>query len=177
MKKLVEIKARYKDLDYVRRRLKELNAKHVGVFHQVDTYFLIGDKRLKLREVEGQSYAQLVYYLREDIKGPKVSNVMLVRVLDSDTLKRVLEDILGIKVVVDKIREIYLYKGVQVHLDQVKGLGTFIEFEMNIENRKVDEGKQFLKELMRELGVKESDLIERSYSDLMLRSLEVRTEG
>jgi len=169
MKKiLVEFKARHGDLESARIRLREMNAKYIGAFRQVDTYFLVGGRRLKLREVENRDYAQLVYYVRENIKEPKVSRVTIARTPDPDSLKDILSMVLGVKVVVDKVREIYRYNGVQIHLDVVKGLGTFIEVEMEVESSKVEEGRAFLKEFMRKLGVDENNLIKGSYSDLLL---------
>ncbi len=169
-KTLVEIKAKCKNLDRVRRKLKKVGAEFVGVFHQIDTYFVVGEKRLKLREIEGEKTAKLIYYLRENIRGPKVSNILIVGTTEGDELKKILNDVLGIKVVVDKKREIYKYKGVQIHLDEVKNLGSFIEFEMRIPKGAEARGRKYLKNLMNELEIVEKDLITGSYSDLLLES-------
>ena len=61
-----------------------------------------------------------------------------------------------------------MYKGVQIHLDEVKGLGTFIEFELNIDEKRIEEGKNKLYKLMKELGIKRKWLAQVSYSDLLL---------
>jgi len=166
-KTLVEIKARCRDLNAVRDKLIKSGAMYVGVFHQIDTYFLIGDRRLKLREIEGDEESKLVYYLRENIPGPKVSNIIIVRTVEGEGLKKILSDVLGVKVVVDKKREIYKYRGVQIHLDEVKDLGTFIEFEMEVPRGSEGEGRRYLVNLMRELEIEEKDLASGSYSDLL----------
>jgi adenylate cyclase, class 2 len=44
-------------------------------------------------------------------------------------LRAALSSALGIKVVVAKKRSLFLWNEVRIHLDEVKGLGNFIEFE------------------------------------------------
>lgn len=165
MKKLLEIKARYRDLNTAKKILSEINAKKIGIYHQIDTYFNISIGRLKLREIEGERNSKLVYYIREDIRRPKQSKVYLAEICDTDGVKEMLTAIFGIKVVVDKIREIYRYNEIQVHLDRVKELGEFVEFEMEIQDLKRDR-KRLLK-LMKILKIDEKDLIKGSYSDLL----------
>ena len=166
-KTLVEIKVRCRDLNAVRDKLIKSGATYIGVFHQIDTYFLIGERRLKLREIEGDEESKLVYYLRENIPGPKVSNIIIVRTVEGEGLKKILSDVLGVKVIVDKKREIYRYRGVQIHLDEVKDLGTFIEFEMEVPRGSENEGRRYLVDLMRELEIEYKDLVSGSYSDLL----------
>ena len=64
-KHLVEMKARYEDLGKARALLA--GSETVGTFRQVDTYFLTGEKRLKVRSVEGRREGQIVYYERPDV--------------------------------------------------------------------------------------------------------------
>ena len=47
MKKLLEIKARYDDLNIARKILSKINAEKIGVYHQIDTYFNVDIGRLK----------------------------------------------------------------------------------------------------------------------------------
>lgn len=165
MKKLLEIKARYDDLNIARKILSKINAEKIGVYHQIDTYFNVDIGRLKLREVEGEKSAKLVYYIREDIRKPKQSNVYLAEICDIEGVREILTKIFGMKVVVDKIREIYRYNGIQIHLDKVKKLGRFIEFEVEIKDLKRD--KERILELMKILKIDGKDLIRGSYSDLL----------
>ena len=162
---LVEIKAKVEDLAQVRERLRELGARHLGTFRQIDTYFEVPEGRLKLRETSGERLAELVYYEREDVPGPKKSNVYLVRLEKPRAFKEVLCKVLRMKVVVKKIREVYIYRGTRIHLDMVEGLGAFIEFEKKTLD--VEGDREFLKELMSELALDPSSLISLSYSDLL----------
>ncbi|KYH39475.1 MAG: putative Adenylate cyclase [Candidatus Bathyarchaeota archaeon B26-1] len=162
---LVEIKAEVEDLTQVRERLRELGARHLGTFRQIDTYFEVPEGRLKLRETLGEKLAELVYYEREDVPGPKKSKVYLVRLEKPRAFKEVLCKVLRMKVVVKKIREVYIYRGTRIHLDRVEGLGAFIEFEKKTLD--VEGDREFLKELMSELALDPSSLISLSYSDLL----------
>ena len=162
---LVEIKAKVEDLAQVRERLRELGARHLGTFRQIDTYFEVPEGRLKLRETSGERLAELVYYEREDVPGPKKSNVYIVRLEKPRAFKEVLCKVLRMKVVVKKIREVYIYRGTRIHLDRVEGLGAFIEFEKKTLD--VEGDREFLKELMSELALDPSSLISLSYSDLL----------
>jgi adenylate cyclase class 2 len=64
---LVELKAKMKNVEEVKRRLSLLGARHIGTFHQVDTYFEVHQGRLKLRETERQDSGDVVYYERPDV--------------------------------------------------------------------------------------------------------------
>lgn len=167
---LVELKAKIEDINEVREKLLKLNAKFVGKFHQIDTYFNVPKGRLKLREIENKPYAQLIYYEREDIAAPKKSEVYILEIAKPSDFKRKVEKILGIKSVVDKIREIYIYEETKIHLDYVKKLGFFIEFEKKTSNEKleIEKSRKFLEKLMKRLNVKPENLIKLSYGELIL---------
>ena len=71
-------------------------------------------------------------------------------------------------VVVRKRREILLWDNVRIHLDEVDGLGTFLELEAVVDERH-DEATCHAQvaRLMPALGLAESDLIAASYADLL----------
>lgn len=122
----IEIKARCSDHERVRKILKSQNAVFIGTDHQVDTYFKVQHGRLKLRE--GNIENSLIFYAREDIEGPKKSEVILIP-NPPPLLKDLLSKALGILVVVDKEREIYFIDNVKFHLDTVEDIGAFVEIE------------------------------------------------
>ncbi len=166
---MVELKAKVEDLDALRNKLFQRGAAQVGVFRQIDTYYKVPEGRLKLREVEGKTEAELIYYERENIAGPKRSTVYLLTIPKPQILKHILERIMEKRVVVDKKREIYRYEGVQIHLDVVKGLGSFIEFESvtSQEPAQQKEDMLMLERLGEKLGVTFQRLESLSYSDLI----------
>ncbi|UCE96117.1 MAG: class IV adenylate cyclase [Candidatus Bathyarchaeota archaeon] len=166
---MVELKARANSLELSRNRLIEFGAKKIGVFHQIDTYYEVPTGRLKLREVEGKADSELIYYEREDVFEPKKNSVFIFQLSQSQILKGILNRILTIKGVVDKIREIYLYDDIQIHLDTVRDLGSYIEFERITSSDPRQQKKDLLKleRLRKRLNISSQSLERSSYSDLI----------
>jgi adenylate cyclase class 2 len=164
----IEIKARCADLAAARAVALRLATRHVGLDHQVDTYFATRAGRLKLRE-SSLSGGQLVPYLRPDERGPKRSDYRILPVDDPVGTRRLLAELLGVECVVDKEREIVLHENVRIHLDRVQGLGEFIELEAVFDGSAAAEDEQHRKLafLMKELGVREDDLVAVSYENLV----------
>jgi len=168
----IELKARVADWDAVREIAKKIATEYLGVERQVDTYFHCAQGRLKLREIDGKQ-AQLVWYDRVDQQSPKTSDYNLVPVLDPETLKSILTTALGVRAVVDKRREIFLVENVRIHLDEVAGLGQFIEFEVVL-GRDADEelGHAAIKRLREKFSIADSALISGSYGELVIGARE-----
>ena len=165
-KHLVELKARYEDLGKARALLS--GAERIGSFRQVDTYFSLGERRLKLRAVVGRKEGQLVYYERPDEGGVKESLVLLADLPDSAVVLDILRRTFPVRAEVRKTREIYRLEGVQVHLDSVEGLGRFIEFEKVVSGEAEEEaGRAQLDSLVRYFQIATEDLMASSYSDLL----------
>ena len=165
-KHLVELKARYEDHGKARALLA--GSDRLGTFRQVDTYFSLGERRLKVRCVEGQREGQLVYYERPDEGGVKESHVLLASLPDAATVLEILGRVIPVQAEVRKTREIHRYRGVQVHLDTVKGLGKFIEFEKVLGDESEREtGRQELESLRRYFQIPDEDVMASSYSDLV----------
>jgi predicted adenylyl cyclase CyaB len=164
----VEIKARYNDTAFLRDYLNRNAAEFKGIDEQTDTYFNVPKGRLKLRQ--GNIENNLIYYERDNHAGPKNSRFQLVAVPDAEKLKELLTNSLGVKIVVQKKREIYFIANVKFHIDEVPGLGAFMEIEAS--NKSADLPQEKLQEqcdfYMNELQVKNEDLISVSYSDMLL---------
>ena len=162
----IELKARLRDLDAARETAAAMATERLGVERQTDTYFFCGQGRLKLREIEGRP-AQLISYSRPDERGPKPSDYLLVPVPDAAAMKSALSAALGVRCVVEKRREIYLWRNVRIHLDDVAGLGTFLEFEAVLGPDADDLlGHAQLEELSRCFGIAPGDLLTGSYGEL-----------
>ncbi len=165
----IEIKAKLNNHRKIRETLKSKNANFKGKSHQIDTYFNIRKGKLKLREEKiGNS---LIYYDREDKKGPRQSSVTLFKLPPKSSLKKLLTRALGILVVVDKQREVYFIDNVEFHLDSIKDLGNFVEIEVTNEDSNIGKAKlieqcQFFLDLFK---ISQNDLISSSYSDLLLK--------
>ncbi|MCC7369698.1 MAG: hypothetical protein IT306_14810 [Chloroflexi bacterium] len=130
--------------------------------------------------------------MRPDQEGPKRSDVILYGTRPGSDLKTLLTAALGTLVVVEKRREIYFVEvsdvsvpddstaaararnreNVKVHIDTVKGLGSFVEIEAIDLDGSL--GPALLeaqcRQLMQQLEIAESDLEPASYSDLLMRA-------
>ncbi len=164
----VEIKARCTSTERIRQYLVDHHAEFKGTDNQCDTYFNVSNGRLKLRE--GNIENNLIYYERTNQGGPKSSDFKLVKVEDAAGLKDALTRSLGIKTIVQKQREIYYIDNVKFHIDHVPGLGDFVEIEAGniIADKTKDELQRQCEFYMSALNIQEADLVEISYSDLML---------
>jgi adenylate cyclase class 2 len=163
----IEIKARVADLDHAREVARRLATDHLGVLQQTDTYFHCPSGRLKLREIEGQP-AELIAYARPDQAGPKTSDYHLVVAADPAGLLRALSSTLGVRIVVKKRREVFLVDNVRIHLDEVYGLGSFLELEAVV-GEEVDEKRahEQISGLLEALRIDGSDLLDSSYGDML----------
>ena len=163
----IEIKARPRDFEEIKSRAEGLSDTPVQVIPQEDIFFNVERGRLKLR-ILAPDQAQLIFYTRPDQEGPKRSEYHLTHSSDPVNLKHVLELAYGIRGVVRKTRYLYLVGQTRVHLDDVEGLGRFMELEVVLEEGQSDaEGQKVAEELMSALGVERGDLIDTAYMDLL----------
>lgn len=163
----IEIKARARDLDRLERRARELGGGEAEELLQVDTFYSVPTGRLKLR-VFGDGTGELIQYHRPDRGGPKESRYERVPAADPAPLHVALENALGVRAVVRKRRRVVLVGPTRVHLDEVDGLGTFLELEVVLgPDDTTGDGERIARELMGELGVGAEDLVEGAYVDLL----------
>jgi predicted adenylyl cyclase CyaB len=113
--------------------------------------------RLKLREF-GDGTAELIYYERPDKAGPKTSKYTRAQISDVASTREVLELVLGTKAVVAKQREVFLAGTTRIHLDEVDGLGTFVELEVVLTEDETDsDGERIASVLMEQLDVRQEE--------------------
>jgi predicted adenylyl cyclase CyaB len=123
----VEVKVRVGRFEPLRARLRAMGARRVALLRQRDTYFRVPGLRLKLREEGGA--AMLIPYRRPDRAGDRRSDYVVIPVRDGARARRHLRSALGVRSVVDKVRELWRIDHTRVHLDRVRGLGRFLELE------------------------------------------------
>jgi adenylate cyclase, class 2 len=164
----LELKARCANLARARERARGVATRWLGIDDQVDTYFRTATGRLKLRE-SSLSGAQLVPYLRADAPRARRSDYVVVPVPDPEATRRLLAELLGVHRVVKKRREIGLFENVRIHLDQVEGLGDFLELEAVWDGAGTGEAEQHAKlAFLREcLVIADGDLVAASYEALL----------
>jgi len=181
------------DHDAVREALDRIGAESVGVVEQTDTYydaphrdFATTDEALRLRSEDGHAAVEagddstatgvLTY------KGPLVEDESKTRreiestVVDADAI----DDALGAigfdaAATVEKRRERYRVDGVTVTLDDVAGLGHFVEVETEIPREAagdadaaIADAREGLEVLLTDLGLDPADAIRTSYLGLLL---------
>ncbi|HXS57783.1 MAG TPA: class IV adenylate cyclase [Hanamia sp.] len=169
-----EFKAKTENLDALEKKLLELNPIFIGEDHQSDTYFNVTKGRLKLRE--GNIENSLIYYERQNVAGAKQSDVILYKHMPDISLKAILIEVHGIKVVVNKTRRIYFIDNVKFHFDIISELGTFVEVEaidstveIGSDSYRIEKLKEQCKKYAGLFEIKNSDYISLSYSDLILQ--------
>lgn len=135
--KNLEIKVKVKNLGDIKNRLGF--SKYEKTLEQTDTYFLMGETQLKVREEKTGS--EIIFYRRKLQEGTRESHYSRIHIFSSSTnfTKAIFRLIFGVKVVVIKKRDLYMYKSTRIHLDTVMHLGEFVELETVIpENIKQD---------------------------------------
>ena len=165
---IIEIKARCKTTDGIRKNLLSLGATSIGTDRQIDTYFVVPEGRLKLRR--GNIENTLIQYHRSNQSGPKLSNVKLYKPNDVDALYATLRAAIPVLVEVDKQREIYFIENVKFHIDHVKGLGDFIEIEAidEVGDIGITKLNAQCEHYLKLFDVDPGDLMTHSYSDMIL---------
>ena len=163
----IEIKARARDFAGIKSRAEELSDTPVEVIPQEDIFFNVPQGRLKLR-ILAPDRGQLIYYTRPDQNGPKRSDYHIAETAEPENLKRVLELSYGIRGAVKKMRYLYIVGQTRVHLDDVDGLGQFMELEVVMQDGQANaEGQEIAEGLMASLGVERSDLLDGAYMDIL----------
>ena len=173
----IEIKARYFD-SFKKAHIiaQHLSSKYVGLDKQIDTYFkTINSGRFKLREslISG---AYLVPYIRPDQLSAKKSSYVSIKVENNDIaqVKELFSKLYGVEAIVEKVRDIYYYDNVRIHLDEVNGLGRFFELEAEYKNdlsenhNSKDEKIEFL---MKEFGISKENLLCQSYKEMISKKI------
>jgi len=167
MPRNVEIKARVTDFETLRRRVESLSDAPPEVLDQHDTFFVVARGRLKLR-VLAPAVCELIAYERPDEPGAKLSEYSLVRSSDPEALFRVLSAALPVRGVVAKRRLLYRIGPTRLHLDDVEGLGTFLELEVVLDDgRSEDEGHRVAERLMGDLEMTGAERVSGAYIDLL----------
>ena len=121
----LELKIKIDSRKYLLEKIKSSKARYIKTINQKDVYYKIRKGLLKLR-IENGTYTLIKYF--RDERGKRWSNYHLLT-LTGENPENYLEDIFKIDIVVEKKRELYMYKNTRIHLDSVKGLGNFLELE------------------------------------------------
>ena len=173
----VEVKAKIRSFDEMRKKLDEIGAIKIKTERQEDRYFnspvkdfAKTDEALRIRETRSDERHNLFI----TYKGPKIDKKSKTReevemeIEDADKCSRIFEN-LGFKEVrtVVKDREYYKYENYEISLDNVHGLKPYMEIEISLEdNSDYSKAQESIFELFEKLGI--NDGFERtSYLELL----------
>lgn len=140
----VEVKAKINDFKSVKRELKKINAIKIREEYQKDTYFnspikdfAKTDEALRIRNsTRKDNVNNFITY-----KGPKIESTSKTR----EEIEVAIEDIYKISKLFEKLgfkkgsivvknREIYEFNEYIISLDDVEGLGPYMEIEVDLED-------------------------------------------
>lgn len=172
----VEIKAVAHDPQALGERARALADRGPVQLYQEDTFFPARHGRLKLRKFSSTS-GELIQYDRPSASGPSESCYRIAELSDPDAVLALLSEAIGVRGRVKKKRTLYISGATRIHLDEVEGLGHFVELEVVLspgKDRK--DGELTARRLMDELGIRDHDLLDKSYVD-MLEEKAGRDEG
>ncbi|HET7035514.1 MAG TPA: class IV adenylate cyclase [Thermomicrobiaceae bacterium] len=164
----LELKVPLPALSAARERARMLGAEPAGVQEQTDAYFDVPHGRLKLRRIAGQREATLIAYRRPDEAASRYSDYLLAPAAEPDALGEVLVRALGVLVVVRKRRELWRFGATRIHLDEVEGLGSFVELETVLGGQPVEAAEAEHRLVRDRLGLADLLPIPGSYGDLLL---------
>ncbi|MCE2413168.1 class IV adenylate cyclase [Candidatus Poribacteria bacterium] len=180
MAKNLEFKGQFQSLNGLYPKLTDLNAIQHETVHQIDTYFHVTkvkdslksgvcEPRLKLREAKGWSEGWLIYYERPNQDGSRYSQYQLCEIADPGSLKSLLTLALGVKTIVKKQRELWMFNHTRIHLDTVADLGRFVELETVFRGQTDAEAIDEHQHVKAALHLDAVDPIAVSYSDLIMQ--------
>ncbi len=164
----IEIKARVADPAALETRVAELGAEAVWTRHQRDVFFHVPDGYLKLRRVDGEP-GELIAYARAAGTDPRPSDYDIAPVPDAARLETVLARALGVRGVVVKTRRLFLWRHTRIHLDDVVGLGSFMELETVAKDIPLEAAEAEAREVIERLALDAADFLDRPYLELLER--------
>ena len=167
MKRNVEIKARVSDLESASDRVRSISDTGPEIINQEDTFFESLKGRLKLRRFS-DSRGELIYYERPDSEDPAECQYLIASTSAPETLVEIMSRSNAVLGIVRKKRTLYTIGQTRVHLDEVDGLGQFIELEVVLRpDQSAADGIGIAVDLIKRLEITQSDLVDRAYIDLL----------
>ncbi len=163
----VEIKARLSNPDHTASIAAQIADSGPVMIEQEDVFFNCSKGRLKLRTFSDKT-GQLIYYNRDSGNGPSECNYSIVETSDPSPIHSILTEALGVRGIIRKSRTLYMVGQTRIHLDDVSGLGKFVEIEVVLSpGQTTSEGTDIALSLMQQLGISENDLIDEAYIDML----------
>lgn len=170
----VEVKAKVRDLNSLQKKLQAVGIKFGEPIRQDDVIYSTGDWKFtqftndrNILRIRRQN-KEVIFTLKRPGKNELDSIEREVTISDAKQM----EDILGYldykeEVRVSKIRRKAKYNGLEICLDQVKGLGDFIEVEKLTTEKDTESIQEELFKLLESWGIDRADRETHGYDTLM----------
>lgn len=154
----IEIKAKVKSLQPIRNKLRAMKIKRVKKVRQIDEYYSLykrpfwkkeRGKIVRVRHHHGETSGRFEFHCS---KSTFAAEEYEVTVGDVTMLRKILQMMKAKKeAVVDKEREYYMKGKLEITLDKVKGIGTFVEVE--IQGNDTNANRKELMSFLTKLGI------------------------
>jgi len=170
----IESKFRCSGHDGVRVRAMAGGATDQGIVDQRDVFFRVPQGRLKLRHVNG--HGQLIAYVRDNVAEARPSEYRIFTTGEPQALEEVLGSALTLVETVQKRRHVLIHHHTRIHLDEVTGLGRFVELETVVGEIEDEDARREHGELVRLLELEACERVAIGYVDLLTRLQPPRVE-
>lgn len=181
--KNLEWKAELRDPNLARLICKKMGAMPVAKIRQTDTYYNVARGRLKKREaiavergIGSPEPIEYIFYERPDQVAPKISDYTIYT--HDEVLERFGQAPLPVWLTVTKVRELYLFNSIRIHIDDVHELGWHFEFEILTNSKEEAETAPERAEKLKSTFLPAlGEPIRMSYSDLLDQHNQLQTES
>ncbi len=180
----IEVKAKLNNKDNVLKRLENMGIEILDTKYQKDIAFWPNDRKtieeghimgrnyLRIRIQEKQDMRKIIFTLKQDVTSQFDCKEYEIEIQEKDInslTKMILEMGYYEFITIEKNRTTAKIKDIEICLDDVKDLGSFIELEKFGESEKANEIQRELYGLMNELGIESNDYVNDGYDILLYR--------
>lgn len=162
----IEIKTSLPDPAATEARAHAAGAVFEWSRRQRDVFFRVPEGYLKLRTAQSGP-AELIAYARAGGTDPRPSDYDIAPIADPVALEVVLSRSLGVRGVVEKVRRLLLWRHTRIHLDEVTGLGSFLELETVVRGISREDAEAEARELMGILQLDPALFLDRPYLEMI----------
>lgn len=150
---------------------------------QKDTYFVPPHRDfmavqrpyewLRLRETDQGSHFNYKHFYPENVEKTDYCDEFQTSIESADAVRKILAS-LDFKelVVVEKSRSTWHFKDVEIAIDEVKGLGPYLEIEAKKAFETPPEAKQFLYKILKEIDAEVGDEDFRGYPKILMEKFQ-----
>jgi predicted adenylyl cyclase CyaB len=163
----IEFKAPVVNLISLDEQVRALGADFMHARREQDLCFDFPDGVLVLRQPEGAS-ADLLTYHRHSRGELQFVDVEVAEVRQPREVGAMLRGRFGVRVELEKTRRTFQWRRTQIQLDQVFGLGMFVELQTLAISNDDATAESELREVLGALGIDPHTSEVRSYADMLV---------